>query len=170
MSVCRAQWCCLVAVLAAVLALFCGPGRAAAGDDRVTAWVAAGAETAADAGGLVGLVAPVGPAGSGGAAGGTATTATAATPTVTVTVTDTFIAPDADSRPVPGCGKNGAYADDVPGLPGRARAGADQPPGLAEWGLPVTTGPGTAGLPVRIRPPGPAPAAPTPVELSVLRV
>lgn len=150
MSVSRAQWCCLTVVLAVVLALLCGPGTAFAADGRPAARAAAGATAPAPA------PAPV-PA--------------TVTPTATDTDTDAVVALDPDSRPtrVPGCGKN-KNADDAPALPGRARAGADQAPGLAEWGLSAATGPEPVGPRVRIRPRGPAAAAPTPVELSVLRV
>ncbi|MEU9846920.1 hypothetical protein [Streptomyces sp. NPDC047985] len=90
---------------------------------------------------------------------------------MTATVTDVVMAADSvpNRAPVPGCGKS-KNADDAPALPGRGRSGADQAPGLAEWGLPAATGPEPVGPRVRIRPTGPAPAAPTPVELSVLRV
>ncbi|MBH0241874.1 2-oxoglutarate dehydrogenase, E2 component, dihydrolipoamide succinyltransferase, partial [Streptomyces cavourensis] len=53
----------------------------------------------------------------------------------------------------------------------RARAAYDQAPGLAPWALPpATTGALSAGEPSGIRARAPAPATPTPVELSVLRV
>ncbi|MEU3654749.1 hypothetical protein AB0E67_18390 [Streptomyces sp. NPDC032161] len=166
-SVSRAQWCCLTAVLAVVLALFCGQGRTAAGDGRPVAPAAMGAETVADAGASAGARPPA----DAGAVGAPATATATATVTPTATDTDVVVAPDSDSRPgpVPGCGKS-RNADDAPALPGRARAGADQAPGLAEWGLPAATGPEPVGPRIRIRPRGPAAAAPTPVELSVLRV
>ncbi|MFF3733728.1 hypothetical protein ACFYXM_26330 [Streptomyces sp. NPDC002476] len=162
-SVSRAQWCCLTAVLAVVLALFCGQGRTAAGDGRPVAWAAVGAETVADAGASADARAS-----SDAEAVDTPTTATV---TPTATDTDVVVAPDSDSHPdpVPGCGKS-RNADDAPAVPGRARAGADQAPGLAEWGLPAATGPEPVGPRIRIRPRGPAAAGPTPVELSVLRV
>ncbi|MEW1689948.1 hypothetical protein ACIQOF_24545 [Streptomyces sp. NPDC091265] len=92
-------------------------------------------------------------------------------------------APAAAAKPAPapvaaaaadgghGVGCRGGKRDGTePAVPGRARAAHDQAPGLAEWGLPVATGPG----PVRPSAPtaqrGPDAAAPTPVELSVLRV
>lgn len=75
----------------------------------------------------------------------------------------------ADRHPTPGCGKT-RKPDGEPALPGRARAAHDQAPGLAEWGLPAATGEGPVHPPVRLKLRTPAPAAPTPVELSVLRV
>ncbi|MFD7621326.1 hypothetical protein [Streptomyces sp. NPDC059802] len=129
----RTQWCCLTAVLAVVLGLFCGPATAVPGGGApATAVVAAatGADAPADAG-----------------------------PTV---------AAPADRHPAPGCRKTRKH-DGEPALPGRARAAYDQAPGLAEWGLPAA-GQGPVHPPVRLKPGAPAPAAPTPVELSVLRV
>ncbi|MFB6709121.1 hypothetical protein ACFCW6_30970 [Streptomyces sp. NPDC056333] len=74
----------------------------------------------------------------------------------------TVVAPAADGRRVPGCGK-GATRDGIePGVPVRARVVHGQAPG------PV--GRGSAEPPVRVGLRGPGPAAPTPVELSVLRV
>lgn len=79
------------------------------------------------------------------------------------------VAADTDGHPTPGCRKT-RKPDGEPALPGRARAAYDQAPGLAGWGLPAATGPGPAHPPVRLNLRAPAPAAPTPVELSVLRV
>lgn len=79
------------------------------------------------------------------------------------------VAADTDGHPTPGCRKT-RKPDGEPALPGRARAAYDQAPGLAGWGLPVATGPGPVHPPVRLNLRAPAPAAPTPVELSVLRV
>lgn len=79
------------------------------------------------------------------------------------------VAADTDRHPTPGCRKT-RKPDGEPALPGRARAAYDQAPGLAGWGLPVATGPGPVHPPVRLNLRAPAPAAPTPVELSVLRV
>ncbi|MFD5504581.1 hypothetical protein ACFWJS_33535 [Streptomyces sp. NPDC127061] len=131
----RTQWCCLMAVLAVVLGLFCGPATAVPGVDAAPtpAAVVAGAP-AADA-----------PADS------------------------VQVAADTDGHPTPGCRKT-RKPDGEPALPGRARAAYDQAPGLAGWGLPVATGPGPVHPPVRLNLRAPAPAAPTPVELSVLRV
>ncbi|MGQ7750897.1 hypothetical protein ACUN29_20795 [Streptomyces sp. WC2508] len=129
----RTQWCCLMAVLAVVLGLFCGPATAVPGGDAAPAAVVAGAP-AADA-----------PADS------------------------VQVAADTDGHPTPGCRKT-RKPDGEPALPGRARAAYDQAPGLAGWGLPVATGPGPVHPPVRLNLRAPAPAAPTPVELSVLRV
>ncbi|MFE6663893.1 hypothetical protein ACFVFH_10040 [Streptomyces sp. NPDC057697] len=79
------------------------------------------------------------------------------------------VAAPADRAPVPGCRKT-RKQDGEPALPGRARAAYDQAPGLAGWGLPATTGQGPVHPPVRLKLRAPEPAAPTPVELSVLRV
>ncbi|MCM2412783.1 hypothetical protein [Streptomyces sp. RKAG290] len=70
---------------------------------------------------------------------------------------------------VPGC-RGGKRDGTEPAVPGRARAAHDQAPGLAEWGLPVATGPGPVRPPAPTAQRGPDAAAPTPVELSVLRV
>ncbi|MEV8456163.1 hypothetical protein AB0467_27560 [Streptomyces sp. NPDC052095] len=131
----RTQWCCLTAVLAVVLGLFCGPGRADAGS--TTAPVAAGMTVPAAAH----------PAG----------------PDVQVA------APDSDRRPTPGCGRTRKH-DDAPALPGRSRSAYDQVPGLTGWGLPAATGQAPARPPARLGQRAPVAAAPTPVELSVLRV
>ncbi|MCX5342100.1 hypothetical protein [Streptomyces atratus] len=133
----RTQWCCLVAVLAVALGLFCGPATAAAGDAGRTAVAAAEA-------------APVRDAASAGPAPATASAV--------------------DRHGAPGCGKSRKHEDGEPALPGRTRAAYDQAPGLAEWGLPAATGQGPVRPPARIKLRGPAAAAPTPVELSVLRV
>ncbi|MFD0343849.1 hypothetical protein ACFVH0_35125 [Streptomyces sp. NPDC127117] len=130
----RTQWCCLMAVLAVVLGLFCGPATAAPGGDAAPAAVVAGV-TGADA-----------PADSA-----------------------PVVAADTDGHPTPGCRKT-RKPDGEPALPGRARAAYDQAPGLAGWGLPAATGQGPVHPPVRLNLRAPAPAAPTPVELSVLRV
>ncbi|MGW2087030.1 hypothetical protein [Streptomyces sp. NPDC001880] len=134
----RTQWCCLIAVLAVVVGLFCGlgkavPGGAARATVSATAVVAAATDTDA-------------PAGSA-----------------------TVVTTDSDRHPTPGCGKT-RKQDGEPAFPGRARAASDQVPGLAEWGLPAATGPGPVHPPVRLKLRALAPAAPTPVELSVLRV
>ncbi|TWG04557.1 hypothetical protein FHX80_113016 [Streptomyces brevispora] len=71
---------------------------------------------------------------------------------------------------VPGCGRGGKRDGSEPAVPGRARAAQDQAPGLAEWGLPVATGPGPVRPPAPTALHGPDASAPTPVELSVLRV
>ncbi|MEU0630210.1 hypothetical protein [Streptomyces sp. NPDC005989] len=131
----RTQWCCLTAVLAVVLGLFCGPATAVTAGGGSPAVMAAAA------------VVPDGPAD-----------------------TDTpVVATDSDRHPTPGCGRT-RKPEDTPALPGRARAAYDQAPGLAGWGLPAASGPGPVHPPVRLKLRTPAPAAPTPVELSVLRV
>ncbi|MFI5630660.1 hypothetical protein ACIA8E_15045 [Streptomyces sp. NPDC051664] len=114
----RAQWCCLAAVLAVVLGLFCRPATAADGG--------APQESAA------------------------------------------VVASAADGQQVPGCGRTRDGIE--PGAPVRARAAYGQVPGLAGWGLPAAGGQGPAEPPARVGLRGPEPAAPTPVELSVLRV
>ncbi|MFJ1547431.1 hypothetical protein [Streptomyces sp. NPDC088246] len=142
----RTQWCCLVAVLAVALGLLCGPATAVAGDAGRTAVAAveAGAERAAASAGLGRDAASTGPAQAAASA--------------------------VDRHGTPGCGKSRKHEDGEPALPGRARAAYDQAPGLAGWGLPAATGQGPVRPPVRIKLRGPAAAAPTPVELSVLRV
>ncbi|MFJ2899525.1 hypothetical protein ACIO87_32205 [Streptomyces sp. NPDC087218] len=134
----RTQWCCLMAVVAVVLGLFCGPVA-------------------------------TGPGGFGGG-----TSVTAAVPTVTQAEHGPGSGPAvvaADERQqVPGCGRGKKRDGNGPSLPGRARASYDQAPGLAEWGLPAAIGPGPVRPPAWIGLRGPEPAAPTPVELSVLRV
>lgn len=137
-----------MAVLAVALGLFCGPGKAVPGD----------------------ITAP---------ATASAAPATASTASVTTVVADTteagadadtpVVATASDRHPTPGCGRTKKH-DGQPSLPGRARAAYDQAPGLAQWGLPAATGQGPVHPPVRLRLRAPAPAAPTPVELSVLRV
>jgi hypothetical protein len=148
----RTQWCCLMAVVAVVLGLFCGP---------------------------VAIV----PGGVGGGASVTAAGAPAGTDTGPVSRPGPAVAPvghDLDPGPVvasaderqrlPGCGRGKKHDGGDPTLPGRARASCDQAPGLAEWGLPAAIGPGPVRPPARIGLRGPEPTAPTPVELSVLRV
>ncbi|WP_393059407.1 hypothetical protein [Streptomyces sp. LN549] len=127
----RSSWCCLVAALAVVLGLFCGPSTASA---------------------------------------------STASPGPSVAVSMNAVSMNAVSMStgqgdgLPGCGRKGKHDGTEPAVPGRARAAHDQAPGLAEGGLPPATGPGpvlrTAPLTLR----GPDAAAPTPVELSVLRV
>ncbi|WP_328949610.1 hypothetical protein OG778_17210 [Streptomyces sp. NBC_00184] len=117
----RSSWCCLVAALAVVLGLFCGPSAASA-----------------------------------------------STPSAGPSMAVSMSAGQGDG--LPGCGRKGKHDGTEPAVPGRARAAHDQAPGLAEWGLPAATVP----LPVRRLVPmtlrGPDAAAPSPVELSVLRV
>ncbi|MFF3958680.1 hypothetical protein ACFYY1_36560 [Streptomyces sp. NPDC001890] len=133
----RTQWCCLTAVLAVMLGLFCGPATAVTGGGASPAAMAVAATTAGPDG-AADTDAPV-------------------------------VAADSDRHPTPGCGRT-RKPDDAPALPGRARAAYDQAPGLAEWGLPAAIGQGPVHPPVRLKLRTPAPAAPTPVELSVLRV
>ncbi|MFJ6011985.1 hypothetical protein [Streptomyces sp. NPDC092952] len=142
----RTQWYCLTAVLAVVLGLFCGPGRTDAGS--TAAPVVAGMTVPAAAH----PPEPDVPA-----------AAHPAGPDVQVA------APDSDRRPTPGCGRTRKH-DDTPALPGRSRSAYDQVPGLAGWGLPAATGQVPARPPARPGQRVPVAAAPTPVELSVLRV
>ncbi|WP_406495993.1 hypothetical protein [Streptomyces sp. NBC_00846] len=138
MSVSRTQWCCLVAVFAVVLGLFCGPATAVVGAE------AGGGRPVVSDGPVKGAV-PDGPG--------------------------AVVASAPDRHGTPGCGKSRKRDEGgEPALPGRSRAAHDQAPGLAVWGLPAATGPGPAHPPVRIGPRGPVSAAPSPVELSVLRV
>jgi hypothetical protein len=142
----RTQWCCLSAVLAVVLGLFCGPATAAPGDvASMTAVVAAATppDAPATTDGATSADAPADPGPA--------------------------VAAPADRPPAPGCRKTRKH-DGEPALPGRARAAYDQAPGLAGWGLPAAIGQGPLHPPVRLKLRAPAPAAPTPVELSVLRV
>ncbi|WP_327709865.1 hypothetical protein OG912_15615 [Streptomyces sp. NBC_00464] len=117
----RSSWCCLVAALAVVLGLFCGPSTASAS------------------------TAPAGPS---------------------VDVAMSIGQGDG----LPGCGRKGKHDGTEPAVPGRARAAHDQAPGLAEWGLPAATVPEPVRQPAPMTLRGPDEAAPSPVELSVLRV
>ncbi|MFF9570618.1 hypothetical protein [Streptomyces sp. NPDC014685] len=134
----RTQWCCLMAVVAVVLGLFCGPA----------ATVTKGGGASVTAAGVVATVAPAGHD---------------LNPGPAVTSAD-------ERQQMPGCGRGKKHDGNEPSLPGRARASYDQAPGLAEWGLPAAIGPGPVRPPARIGLCDPEPAAPTPVELSVLRV
>ncbi|MGW1085612.1 hypothetical protein ACWD4L_04410 [Streptomyces sp. NPDC002596] len=118
----RTQWCCLVAVLAVVLGLFCGPATA----------------------------------GAAATASGDSGTAVAA--------------PAVDGQGVPGCGNGTTHDGTEPGVPVRARAAHDQAPGLAEWRLSAAPWQGSAEPCTCVRLRGPECAAPSWVELSVLRV
>jgi hypothetical protein len=75
-----------------------------------------------------------------------------------------------DGQGVPGCGNGTTHDGAEPGVPVRARAAHDQAPGLTEWGPGAAPGQGFAEPRARVRLRGPEPAAPSPVELSVLRV
>ncbi|MER5274162.1 hypothetical protein ABT025_00170 [Streptomyces sp. NPDC002809] len=119
----RSSWCCLVAALAVVLGLFCGPATASASAP------------------------PPGPS-------------TAAAVAMGIGQGDGL----------PGCGRKGKHDGTEPAVPGRAHAAHDQAPGLAERGLPEAIGQGPFLRPAPMTPRGPDAAAPTPVELSVLRV
>ncbi|MFD9427570.1 MULTISPECIES: hypothetical protein [unclassified Streptomyces] len=137
----RTQWCCLAAVLAVVMGLFCGPAATAA---TVTGAHGAPAHGAA----------------------------AVSTPTVPPAVSTAVSSVDEDRRGsrIPGCGKKRGHDGTEPAVPARTRTAHDQAPGLAHWGLPAAVGQEPPRSLVRIRPRAPAPATPTPVELSVLRV
>ncbi|MFG2601169.1 hypothetical protein [Streptomyces sp. NPDC048462] len=146
MSVSRSQWCCLVAALAVVLGLFCG--QSAAGRASVVASpMASQAQAQAQA--------------------PTAAVAASSDPAPAVAVTEVTVA---GGDGVPGCGRGGKREGGEPAVPGRTRAAAqDQAPGLAGW-VPVATGPGPVRPPAPAASRGPDVTAPSPVELSVLRV
>ncbi|MEV0785936.1 hypothetical protein AB0I52_23845 [Streptomyces sp. NPDC050423] len=140
----RSQWSCLVAALAVVLGLFCG--QATVARTAVAAAVPAAAVVPSPVSAHV------------------SARVSAQDPVPVVTVT-------ADSGDgIPGCGRGGKREGGEPAVPGRARAAQDQAPGLAEWGLPVAAGPGPVRPPAPTALRGPDASAPTPVELSVLRV
>ncbi|MFD3958003.1 MULTISPECIES: hypothetical protein [Streptomyces] len=145
----RTQWCCLTALLAVVMGLLCGPVGASSAAGSPSPVAVSARET------------PEATAGASTAVRVATTFAPAPAPVVE--------AADADTR-VPGCGKLRDHEGE-PAVPTRARAAYDQAPGLAPWALPpATTGALSAGEPSGIRARAPAPATPTPVELSVLRV
>ncbi|MGC5362356.1 hypothetical protein ACPXCE_11845 [Streptomyces sp. DT24] len=131
-----------MAVLVVAVGLLCGPGIASAGSARP----------------------PMSAAASGPVPGPVAVPA--AGPDTAVAVADD----GADDRRVPGCREGTKRQGGEPVVPTRARGAHDQAPGLAEWGLAPTAGQAPVEPPVPLRPAGPEPAAPTPVELSVLRV
>ncbi|MFE7468038.1 hypothetical protein ACFU6R_28565 [Streptomyces sp. NPDC057499] len=137
----RTQWYCLTAVLAVVLGLFCGPGRAPVTESAAKPVASAALPTAASAAADADPDAPDAP----------------------------VVAADSGRRPLPGCGRT-RKQDDAPSLPGRSRSAYDQAPGLAGWGLPAATGQAPVHPPARPIRRAPVSAAPTPVELSVLRV
>lgn len=147
----RSQWSCLVAALAVVLGLFCG--QSAAARTAVTAAVPAAAA--------------VPPSVSAHVSAHVSARVSAQDPVSVVTV-------DADSGDngdgIPGCGRGAKREGGEPAVPGRSRAAQDQAPGLAGWGLPVAPGPGPVQPPAPTALRGPEATAPTPVELSVLRV
>ncbi|MGY3681619.1 hypothetical protein [Streptomyces sp. TE33382] len=151
----RTQWCCLTAVLAVVLGLFCGPAATAA---PVVA-----RDTA--------VVVPAGAAAVSGADASDAVSALSAVSGVPAADDTAVLAGEDRGGPgIPGCGKKRNHDGTEPAAPVRARALNDQAPGLVQWGLPAAIGQEPARALVRIRLCAPAPATPTPVELSVLRV
>ncbi|MCX4675528.1 hypothetical protein OG413_09410 [Streptomyces sp. NBC_01433] len=148
----RTQWCCLAALLAVVMGLFCGPAATAA-----TVTPAAMATPAATV-----AVAP--------AHGAEAVTAPAVSAAVSVAPSVASVDEDRRGSGIPGCGKKRGHDGTEPAVPARTRTAHDQAPGLVHWGLPAAVGQEPPRSLVRIRPRAPAPATPTPVELSVLRV
>ncbi|MFJ2023796.1 hypothetical protein ACIODW_08310 [Streptomyces sp. NPDC087897] len=168
----RTQWWSLTALLAVAIGLLCGPaafgGSGAAGVRAASAVRAlsqgtASASVPAPATGAVHGSAP--------ASAASATDASAPAPaTGAVSVSRPAAVEAADAGgPVPGCGKLRDH-DGEPAVPSRVRAGHDQAPGLAPWGMPAATGAPPAEPPPGMRARAPAPYTPTPVELSVLRV
>lgn len=138
----RTQWCCLAAVLAVVMGLFCGPAATAATLTGATVTGAHGAPSH-----------------------GAAAVSSPAVPTAVSSVDE-----DRRGSGIPGCGKKRGHDGTEPAVPARTRTAHDQAPGLVHWGLPAAVGQEPPRSLVRIRPRAPAPATPTPVELSVLRV
>lgn len=135
----RTQWCCLAAVLAVVMGLFCGPAATVTG--------AQGTSTqGAPARGSAAVSAPA------------------------VSATVPSVDEDRRGSGIPGCGKKRGHDGTEPAVPARTRTAHDQAPGPVHWGLPAAVGQEPPRSLVRIRPRAPAPATPTPVELSVLRV
>ncbi|MGW2178061.1 hypothetical protein ACWCXX_08235 [Streptomyces sp. NPDC001732] len=160
----RTQWCCLMAVVAVVLGLFCGPAAIVPGGPGGGASVTAAGTVAVPPGsGPVSRLSRPGPA-----------VAPAEHDVDSASASGSgsgpVVASAGERQRVPGCGRGGKRDGGGPSLPGRARASYDQAPGLAEWGLPAAIGQEPVHPPVRIGLRGPEPAAPTPVELSVLRV
>ncbi|CAM5431435.1 hypothetical protein [Streptomyces griseus] len=154
----RTQWWSLTALLAVVVGLLCGPAASAMSSDAAPGALgpAASAPASASASAPASATAPV--------------AAAAQTPAEARTRAQAPVAEAADAGiPVPGCGKLRDH-DGEPAVPSRARAGHDQAPGLAPWGLPAATGALPAEPPPGIRVRAPVPVTPTPVELSVLRV
>ncbi|MEE1790832.1 hypothetical protein PUR28_08620 [Streptomyces sp. BE308] len=155
----RTQWCCLAAVLAVVMGLFCGPAATVTGAHGTSAQGTSTHETSAQ--GTSAQGAPAYGAPARGSAAVSAPAVSAAVPSV-----------DEERRGsgIPGCGKKRGHDGTEPAVPARTRTAHDQAPGLVHWGLPAAVGQEPPRSPVRIRPHAPAPATPTPVELSVLRV
>ncbi|MEI7034460.1 hypothetical protein [Streptomyces pratensis] len=141
----RTPWCCLTALLAVVVGLLCGPAAQRGGAAVPPAATAPHTSVASAVSG----------------ADAAADTAPAGVPVLE--------AVEAAGGGVPGCGKQRDH-DGEPAVPSRVRAAYDQAPGLAPWGLPAATGALPAQPPQGLRIRLPVPAAPTPVELSVLRV
>lgn len=176
----RTQWCCLAAVLAVVLGLFAAP--VTAGTGRAVARVPAPAPAVAGPVPVAGF--PAGPAVAGPApdarqadpapgrtdsADSAPASATAKAPVGAVPVRAG--ADDGSRDPgVPGCDRDRGHPGAGPVLPARNRVPHDQAPGCAVSGPVAATGRGLLPAPVRIAIRATRPAAPTPVELSVLRV
>ncbi|GGZ16811.1 hypothetical protein CP967_16130 [Streptomyces nitrosporeus] len=153
----RARWCCLLAVLAVVLGL---PTVITGGaQTRGAAAVQALGPALAAGAGPVSRQAPA-PRTAAGAPVSGAAVSWAAGPVVA--------APH--DTGAPGCGRDRDRTGADPALPARNRPPHDQGPG---WLAPVpvvAAGRGPAPVPAPVVRPGSRNAAPTPVELSVLRV
>ncbi|MER6717295.1 hypothetical protein [Streptomyces halstedii] len=174
----RTQWCCLAAVLAVVLGLFAAPVTAGAG--RAVARVPAPAPAVAGPVPVAGS--PAGPGVAGPApdarqadpAPGRTDSADSASATAKAPVGAVPVRAGADDGPrdpgVPGCDRDRGHPGAGPVLPARNRVPHDQAPGCAVSGPVAATGRGLLPAPVRIAIRATRPAAPTPVELSVLRV
>ncbi|MGQ4450102.1 hypothetical protein ACN6LK_000750 [Streptomyces griseus] len=160
----RTQWWSLTALLAVVVGLLCGPAASAMSSDAAPGALgpAASAPASASASAPASATAPVAAAAPASAAAQAAAEARTRAQAPVAEAADPGI-------PVPGCGKLRDH-DGEPAVPSRARAGHDQAPGLAPWGLPAATGALPAEPPPGIRVRAPVPVTPTPVELSVLRV
>ncbi|WP_406410123.1 hypothetical protein OG923_16330 [Streptomyces halstedii] len=176
----RTQWCCLAAVLAVVLGLFAAPVTAGAG--RAVARAPAPAPAVA---GPVPVAGPPsgaavdGPAPdvrqAGLAPGRTDSADSAPLPaTAKAPVGAVPVRPGADDGSgdpgVPGCDRDRGHPGAGPVLPARNRVPHDQAPGCAVSGPVAATGRGLLPSLALIAIRATRPAAPTPVELSVLRV
>ncbi|MBV7669993.1 hypothetical protein STHAL_10955 [Streptomyces halstedii] len=176
----RTQWCCLAAVLAVVLGLFAAPVTAGAG--RAVARVPAPAPAVAGPVPVAGL--PSGAAVDGpapdvrqaGVAPGRTDSADSAPPPATTGAPVGAVpvragADDGSGDPgVPGCDRDRGHPGADPVLPARNRVPHDQAPGCAVSGPVAATVRGLLPSPALIAIRATRPAAPTPVELSVLRV
>ncbi|MFJ7082524.1 hypothetical protein ACIQU8_04680 [Streptomyces griseus] len=159
----RTQWWSLTALLAVVVGLLCGPAASAMSSDAAPGALGPAASAPASASASA-------PASAAASVAAAAPAFAVRTPAEARPHAQAPVAEAADAgTPVPGCGKLRGH-DGEPAVPSRARAGHDQAPGLAPWGLPAATGALPAEPPPGIRVRAPVPVTPTPVELSVLRV